>query len=71
MCDFSACSFIIFVVVFVFFRADALAGVRKQGYKSLSQAYCMVSTGGLEACFLSIYITPQMISKYMFHLFSI
>lgn len=71
VCDFSACSFIIFVVVFVFFRANALAGVRKQGCKSLSQAYCMVSTGGLEACFLSIYITPQMLSKYMFHLFSI
>lgn len=60
-----------FLLLFLFFRADALAGVRKQGCKSLSQAYCMVSTGGLEACFLSIYITPKMLSKYMFHLFSI
>lgn len=60
-----------FCCFFGFFRADALAGVRKQGCKSLSQAYCMVSTGGLEACFLSIYITPKMLSKYMFHLFSV
>lgn len=46
-------------ICFYFSRADALAGVRKQGCKSLTRAYCMVSKGSEAHCNWLIFMTTQ------------